>query len=215
MLLCGLVQVALFLVLTAVSTPAATPSDAARNALALAQKVQAHHAQVRDMQARFVQTYSSGLLGREVVEQGSMSIKRPHRMLWKYEKPEQKVFVSDGKTSYFYVPADRQVIVRDATGERGVALQILSGRSDLLAEFQALAVEGADDRVRLVPRQESAEVREVVIEADAAGRIRWIEIVDLQGNRSTFRFEDVKENKGLPDRLFEFKIPRGVEVVTG
>jgi outer membrane lipoprotein carrier protein len=203
------------LILAVLAAPAAeVPPEAAR-ALALAQKIQAHHEGVRDLKARFVQTYTSGLLGREVVERGTVAIKRPDRMLWKYEQPEAKTFVADGKTSYFYVPADRQVIVREATGERGVALQLLSGRSDLLGQFEIFAVDQAPDRVRLVPRANDPETREVVVTADAGGRILRLDITDTQGNRSSFRFEDLQENVGLADKLFEFKIPRGVEVVAG
>jgi outer membrane lipoprotein carrier protein len=212
MLRCRLVQVALMLVLTAL--PASSAEEGAR-ALALAKKVQAHHQTVKDLKARFVQTYVSGLLGREVVERGSVAIKRPDRMLWKYERPEEKIFVSDGRTSYFYVPADRQVIVRDAAGNQGVALHLLSGRSDLLREFQVFSVPEAANRLRLIPQKEDAEVSELVLEAEPSGRIVWLEILDLQGNRSAFRFEDVKENVGLSDRLFQFEIPKGVEVVTG
>jgi outer membrane lipoprotein carrier protein len=196
------------------AAPAAAGSTAA-DALALAQKVQAHHERVKDLKARFVQTYASGLLGREVVERGTLAIKRPDRMLWKYEKPEEKLFVSDGHTSYFYVPADRQVIVRAATGDRGVALQLLSGRSDLTAQFEVFPVKDAPDRIRLVPRVPDADTREIVLTADASGRIVGLDIEDLQGNRSSFRFDSVQENVGLADRMFEFKVPPGVEVVTG
>lgn len=203
------------LILAVLAAPAAEVPPAAAHALALAQKIQAHHESVRDLKARFVQTYTSGLLGREVVERGTVAIKRPDRMLWKYEQPEPKTFVADGKTSYFYVPADRQVIVREATGERGVALQLLSGRSDLVGQFEIFAVDQAPDRVRLIPRANDPETREVVITADAGGRIVRLEITDTQGNRSSFRFEDLQENVGLTDKLFEFKIPHGVEVVAG
>jgi outer membrane lipoprotein carrier protein len=196
------------------AAPPATTSPAAE-ALALAQKVQAHHERVKDLKARFIQTYASGLLGREVVERGTVAIKRPDRMLWKYEKPEEKLFVSDGRTSYFYVPADRQVIVHGAAGERGVALQLLSGRSDLLGQFQIFAVKDSPRQLRLVPRVADADTREIVLTADGVGRIVGLEIEDLQGNRSSFRFEAVQENVGLADRMFEFKVPPGVEVVTG
>jgi outer membrane lipoprotein carrier protein len=202
-----------FLALNA--APAATVSPSAATAVALARKVQAHHGQVKDLKARFVQTYASGLLGRQVVERGTVAIKRPDRMLWKYEKPEPKTFVSDGKTSYFYVPTDRQVIVHSATGDRGVALQLLSGRSDLLEQFQIFAVPDAADRLRLVPRAPDPDTREILLRADETGRIVALDIEDLQGNRSSFRFEDVRENVGLADAMFEFKIPPGVEVVTG
>lgn len=206
---------ALILGLALLGAPAGDVPPAATNALALAQKIQAHHARVHDLTARFVQTYTSGLLGRDVVERGTVAIKRPDRMLWKYAKPEPKTFVSDGKTSYFYVPADHQVIVRETTGDRGVAMQLLSGRSDLFAQFRVESVADAADRVRLVPRKDDPETREIVVTADADGRIVNLEILDLQGNRSTFRFEDLRENVGLGDKMFQFEIPHGVEVVAG
>ena len=38
---------------------------------------------------------------------------------------------------------------------------------------------------------------------------------DVQGNRSRFDFDDLRENVGLTDGLFRFEVPQGVEVVTG
>jgi outer membrane lipoprotein-sorting protein len=76
-------------------------------------------------------------------------------------------------------------------------------------------VKEAADRLRLVPRVPDADTREIVITADATGRIVGLEIEDLQGNRSSFRFDEVRENVGLPDKMFEFKVPAGVEVITG
>jgi outer membrane lipoprotein-sorting protein len=37
---------------------------------------------------------------------------------------------------------------------------------------------------------------------------------DAQGGTSTFSFANLKENVGLADKEFEFKAPRGVDVVT-
>jgi len=48
---------------------------------------------------------------------------------------------------------------------------------------------------------------------DSSMRLRGIQILDLQGNRSDFRFEDVRENRGVADSVFRFEIPAGVEVV--
>lgn len=170
-----------------------------------------------DLTARFVQTYRSGILGRQVVERGSVSIKRPGRMLWEYRDPERKTFVSDGSSFYFYVPADRQVIVRDQAGQRGVAVELLSGELDILGRFEVglEPMPGGGDRLRLVPRQLDPEVERVYVDADAAGRIRSLEIVDSQGNRSEFRFEAIRENVGLSDSLFRFRVPAGVEVFRG
>ena len=75
----------------------------------LARRVESRHRSLTGLTAHFVQTYRSGVLGRTVVERGTLKIKPPGRMRWDYRDPEEKTFVSDGKTFYFYVPADRQV----------------------------------------------------------------------------------------------------------
>jgi chaperone LolA len=196
---------------------AAAPAAGAGSAEDLARRVERRHRQAEDLTARFVQTYRSGVLGREVTERGTVSMKRPGLMRWEYREPEKKVFVSDGKTFYFYVPADRQVIVREHAGEQGVATFLLSGEGDILEQFEAALdpVPGGDPRLRLTPRKPDASVETVLLEVDAGARIRSIEVVDVQGNRSHFRFQDVRENVGLKDKLFRFEIPDGVEVVSG
>jgi outer membrane lipoprotein-sorting protein len=37
---------------------------------------------------------------------------------------------------------------------------------------------------------------------------------DREGGRSTFQFSNFKENVGLADKTFAFKIPRGADVTT-
>jgi outer membrane lipoprotein carrier protein len=190
---------------------------ASSSASELARQVEERHRAVTDLRARFVQTYRSGALGREVVEQGVLSLKKPGRMLWEYEKPEKKTFVSDGTTFYFYIPADRQVIRRDNADMRGIPALLLSGRGDILSQFQ-VDLEPADpplQRLRLTPRKPDPEVERVLLDVDESHRIRAIEVIDAQGNRSRFRFEGLKENLGLKDDLFHFEVPRGVEVISG
>jgi outer membrane lipoprotein carrier protein len=185
---------------------------------ALARRVEQRHRTVADLTARFVQTYRSGLIGREITEKGVVSIKRPGRMLWEYREPEKKTFVANGKTFYFYVPADRQVIVRPQAKDKSLPALLLSGQSDVLAEFAVSLDETAPAglrRLRLVPRKADPEVEWVTLDVDAAHRIRAIAVVDVQGNRSRFEFDGIKENVGLKDRIFEFRPPAGVEVVTG
>jgi outer membrane lipoprotein carrier protein len=197
-------------VLLAAAAPTGPAAEAAR-------RVEERHRTVADLTARFVQTYRSGVLGREVVERGSMSLKRPGRMLWEYRDPERKTFVCDGKSCYFYVPADRQVIVRDQAGQRGVAVELLSGQLDILGRFEVSLESGPDGspRLLLVPRQTDPDVERLYLDADEAGRIRAIEILDAQGNRSAFRFDAIRENVGLSEGLFRFRVPKGVEVFTG
>lgn len=206
---------ALALTATLLAPPAVTtPAPAA---VALARRIERRHRAATDLTARFVQTYRSGLIGREVVERGVVSIKRPGRMLWEYRQPEKKTFVADGKSFYFYVPADKQVIVRSQAGDKSITGMLLSGQSDLVSEFD-VSVEPAPpglQRLRLVPRKADPEVEWVTVDVDDDHRIRAIALTDIQGNRSRFEFDGIRENVGLEDRLFQFRTPPGVEVVTG
>ena len=196
-----------------VASPAApTPAEA------LAVRVEEKHRTLKDLTATFVQTYRSGMLGRAVVEKGTLSLKPPGRMRWEYRDPEKKTFVSDGRSFYFYVPADRQVIVREQADSRGTPALLLSGRGDILGQFAVTEEEAptaAIRRLRLVPRKADPEIEHVILDVDGGARIRAIVVVDAQGNRSQFAFDRFKENVGLDDGLFRFQVPRGVEVVSG
>jgi outer membrane lipoprotein-sorting protein len=94
----------------------------------------------------------------------------------------------------------------------------MSGRGEILTHF-AVSEEEAPSaglrRLRLVPREADPEIDHVLLDVDAAARIRAIAVLDAQGNRSQFSFDRFKENVGLRDRLFRFEVPKGVEVVSG
>jgi outer membrane lipoprotein carrier protein len=199
------------------STDARIATDRAL-ARSVLQRMEARHARSADIVARFTQSYRSGLLGREVTERGTVSIKRPGRMRWEYKEPEAKLFVSDGRTFHFYVPADKQVIVSEQDEQKSLAARLLSGRGGLAEEFEASMEEPPEEgvlRVKLVPRHEQDEVRKAFIDVEPSGRIRSILLEDVQGNRTRFRFDAVRENTGVKDEIFRFTPPPGTEVIRG
>jgi len=62
----------------------------------------------RTLQATFLERYAES--GQPVrTEAGTAYFLRPGKMRWDYESPEKSVFLIDGKTAWFYVPADRTV----------------------------------------------------------------------------------------------------------
>ena len=201
------------LLILAISTSSLAAAESP--AEALLRKVEERNRNIEDLTARFVQSYRSGLLGHEIVESGSVSVKLPGRMRWDYEEPEIKTFVADGESFYFYVPEDRQVLVQSQAGERGVAVTLLLSGGSLSAQFEAQLPAGSDGRLRLTPREPDPDVREVLVEVGPAGEILSIEVLDIQSNRSRYEFHDMKTNVGLPESLFSFDVPEGVEVIEG
>jgi outer membrane lipoprotein carrier protein len=202
----------------------AGPSIAAQGGdpVALAAKVQQRYNGIKDIQADFVQTYEGGVLRTRSTERGTVAIKRPGRMRFTYTKPEKKEFVSDGTRLYTYLVADKQVIVSPAPGpdQGDIPAMFLAGQSDLTRDYTPTftPLPGAAAglvTLKLVPRKKSEEYESIGIGVDPKTlQIQFLTAVDLQGGRSSFTFSNLKENRGLADKQFEFRIPRGVEVVS-
>ena len=141
-------------------------------------------------------------------------------MRWEYREPEKKTFVSDGKTFYFYVPADRQVIVREQAGQRGIPALLLSGRGEILRRTSTVDPGAAPAPGRAAAAPDAAEGRPRGRARSSStwtqgDRIRAIEVVDAQGNRSRFEFDEHPRERGPQGPLFEFEVPPGVEVIAG
>src|SRR6185436_12320317 len=79
----------------------------------LARSLQQRYQNVRDFSATFTHSYRGGVLRTQTTERGTVAVKKPGLMRWRYTSPEKKEFVSDGKKIYSYLPEDKQVIVSD------------------------------------------------------------------------------------------------------
>ncbi|HXW05264.1 MAG TPA: outer membrane lipoprotein chaperone LolA [Vicinamibacterales bacterium] len=198
--------------------PATAQPAAGSSALDVATALQRRYDTVRDFSADFTQTYESGVLRRKRVERGTVLIKKPGRMRWNYQSPEEKLFVSDGTRMYFHDPGNNQVTINPVPeqDEAATAALFLTGAGDLLRDFAITFAEGGGPdewRLRLEPRRRQPEYDWLELTVDRRTmQIRAIAAADHQGGRSTFQFSNVKENIGLADKTFAFTIPRGADV---
>ncbi len=189
---------------------------------ALAAKIQQRYNGISDFAGDFVQTYEGGVLRTKTSERGTMAIKRPGRIRFTYTKPERKEFVSDGVRLYTHLVADKQVIVSPApTADDGdVPAMFLDGKSDLARDYTPsfTPLPGAAPglvTLKLSPKKADSEFESLGIGVDPKTlQIQFLTAVDQQGGRSSFTFTNLKENRGLSDKDFEFRIPRGADVVT-
>src|SRR5262249_16863595 len=144
------------------------------------------------------------------------------KMRWEYTTPEQKLFVSDGVKMYSYIPQDKQVIVSSipAADEATTPTLFLAGKGSLTRDFTASLVQAPagsppdTHALKLVPKPRQRDYDWLTLLVDPATlAIRGLVTVDAQGGTSRFSFANLKENVGVADKAFEFKMPRGVEVV--
>jgi outer membrane lipoprotein carrier protein len=185
---------------------------------ALLARVQKRYEGVRDVRARFEQTSFVAALGREDRSRGSVAIARPGRMRWEYGEPEQTVLVVDAEAVRLYSAADKklQIAPLGAGALSPTALGFLLGERALGDAFRAERIEAPDRSelgLRLLPRADAGfEALEMWLDPERLV-LRESVLQDLFGNRTRVRFDDVQENRGLPDSSFELEVPEGVEVI--
>lgn len=188
----------------------------------VARDLQRKYDRVTDFSADFVHSYRGGILKQQATERGRMLVKKPGKMRWEYTTPEKKTFVSDGHKIYSYIPQDKQVIV--GTMPRGdqapTPALFLTGKGDITRDFTAVFDKVADAQpgslaLKLTPKRREPEYESLTLVVDPKTlMLQMLITVDAQGGRSAFTFSNLKENVGLTDNEFVFKMPRNVEVIT-
>jgi outer membrane lipoprotein carrier protein len=202
---------------------AAATKAADQTASELAQALQRRIDAIKDFSTDFVHSYQGGVLKKQITERGHLLVKKPGKMRWDYTAPEPKQFVSDGLKLYSYVPQDKQVIVSPVGRDDDATTPalFLAGKGSLVRDFTPSLVDlpmglpPGSRALKLVPKARERDYDWLVLAVDPSTlAIRGLVTSDAQGGTSTFSFLNLKENVGVADSEFVFKIPRGVDVIT-
>jgi outer membrane lipoprotein carrier protein len=207
----------LVLWLSLMSALAANPAS---DVHAIAQAVDNHYNHLQTLQTEFTETYRGA--GIERTESGSLWLKKPGKMRWEYRSPKEKLFLSDGKDAWFYLPEDRQVrrtSVKKLDDLRS-PLSFLLGKTQLEKELEGLspaadvvALTPGNMVLRGVPKAMSDRIREVILEITPDHRIARIQFEEADDSVTEYRFSRQEENGAMADQRFKFAAPPGVEVI--
>lgn len=186
---------------------------------ALTEQVDQHYDHLQTLQADFTETYAGAGISR--AESGVLYLKRPGRMRWEYRQPRSKLFVTDGKTAWFYVPGERQARKAPLKSIEDLRspLAYLLGRTKLNKEFRGLAVavdlqpEAPGNVVLRGIPVHMGGIRQVLLEITPQARFARIQAEQEDGSVTTFRFANQKENVPIAADRFQFSPPPGMEVI--
>jgi outer membrane lipoprotein carrier protein len=187
----------------------------------LINSLQAKYNKLSSLAADFTQVYTApGERTRR--ESGHLLLKKPGKMRWDYTSPEAKLFISDGRWLYEYVPAEKYATrssVKEADDLRA-PFAFLLGRGNLRRDFKRIefasesAVKAGNKVLRMVPKR-AADFKELLIEVEPNSlQLARLSIIETNGARSDFMFSNVRENAPASADQFMFKAPPGVEVRT-
>jgi len=176
---------------------------------------------VQSLRADFTQSYEWG--DRTRVETGTVTFARGGRMRWEYRDPQEKLFLSDGKQVFLYVPESRQLTRSTAKSAEDIRVpfRLLLSRLDLHKVFDKIEfAEGVveaqpGDRVlRALPKHgDDSGIHEVFMEITPQFDIRRLRVVYADRSRMNFTFSDTEKNVRASPALFQFSPPPGTEVI--
>src|SRR5579859_5212700 len=185
------------------------PLSGNREATELAARMEARYRGAKTLQATFLERYAeNGSLLRS--EAGTAYFRRPGKMRWEYERPEKNLFLVDGKTAWFYVPADH-------TATRVPARQSDDLRTPLALLAGQMKISRACSRVELAENEKPLREGDAVFFEVARDSGELVRLIVRQAGaiEVEFRFENWRFDPALPDSLFRFEPPAGVAIVNG
>lgn len=233
-------SILLLLSALAISPAVLRPADISSQAAATARALEARYHDAKTLEAVFLERYRDSRQGVQA-ESGKVYFSRPGRMRWEYEAPEQKLFISDGKNVWFYVPSDHTVTrasIKESTDWR-TPLALLTGKAKLSQLCQRLDLSGEAPAtrghviLRCLPRGEKVKTKstgeenldasiapvenqfdEVLLEVDPeTGELADVRVLQPGGIELEYRFGNWQEGLPLSESLFHFQPPPGVAIV--
>lgn len=205
----------------------------ALDAAAIVTLVQTFYDQTKTLQAEFQQTRYTRLYDRYDRADGKVVFKKPGMMRWDYAQPNGQVFVSNGKKLLIYQPPEegekRGQLIERALGDDQLpsAFSFLTGGGNLDKDFEVRLLEHSNEKfqdgyvLQLIPRKPTPNYEQLVFYVRAltsngkrAGVVQRVLIIDSAGNRNRFDFSKLKFNRDVSDKRFNYRPPKGTEVVT-
>jgi outer membrane lipoprotein carrier protein len=195
--------------------------------------------ELNDVQADFTQRTSLSSIKKEQSGSGTLAIKKtagaPAMFRFDYRKPEQLI-VCNGKSVWFYIPENKQVMVSDAAslfqGQNGVTLNYLTGMDHISRDYNSSFVGSGRDKkgnyvLELVPRKKNRVMAKLHITVSQRAVEQFMRdgkahdpfplvssvVYDPYGNMTAIEFNRIRVNRGIGNSRFNFRIPQGVEVI--
>lgn len=214
----------LVIVLLCVLCPIDTPSSAETITLTqLIARIQQTYDETEDFTGHFIQKATITTINRTVTEEGTLYLKKPRRMFWDYTKPALKKLILNPRKAWLYLPDEHMVYIQDTKTllTSKMTIRFLSGIGDLKDDFEVSfsTPESRDERgnyrITLVPRHHETGVTRLLLTIDKDSYfIIGFTFIDMYENTTDLTFQDVITNTGIPETMFTFTPPPGVDIYT-
>jgi len=175
-------------------------------------RIQKAYENIKDLKGSFTQKNTIRDLNKSDTYRGEFLIKYPLKMKWMYKGKALQDIIINNENVLIYKRGDNQAYKgkfdRATYGQTPVAL--LSGLGNIKEEFD---ISGKGNFLILKPKGRIGTITSIKIAmSDDDFPIRSFVIQDGHSNIIEIELKDVKIDTGLKDSLFEFSLPKGVNI---
>jgi outer membrane lipoprotein carrier protein len=175
---------------------------------------------MKDFHADFEQETQLASIKRVEKGSGAVWFKKPGKMLWEYKTPQVQKIILDGKTLWFYVPEDKQVMKNNfSTIPQHIVVDLFRGKIVIQEKFKVSFIQ---EEMKNSRKEISLELIPLVYDPTVKKLTVWVDpekfyimrssLEDEFGTKTMLVFSNITIDKNIPDATFEFTPPPGVEV---
>jgi len=175
---------------------------------------------MKDFHADFQQETHLASIKRIEKGAGAVWFKKPGKMLWEYKTPQAQKIILDGKTLWFYVPEDKQVMKNNfSTIPQHIVVDLFRGKIAIQEKFKVSFVQ---EEMKNSKKELSLELLPLAYDPTVKKLTLWIDpekfyimrtcLEDDFGTKTILVFSNIAIDKNIADATFEFTPPPGVEV---
>lgn len=189
---------------------------------ALLAKVQSFYDKTTSYHCDFTQEFWVKAYNQRKNSRGKVVFAKPGKMHWSYDDPKDNKVISDGMQLRVYEAANKQLYEQSINqSQYPAALSFLTGNGKLAQHFNfdlfdgegAMSFPGGYVLVG-TPKQATAAYQKVLFYVDKqTSQVRRVMVLDAQGNRNRFDFQNPRVNEPVPVNHFQFTPPPGTSIV--
>ncbi|MBA2651359.1 MAG: outer membrane lipoprotein chaperone LolA [Tatlockia sp.] len=146
---------------------------------------------------------------------GTMALERPGKFRWQTKEPMEQLIVADGKKLWvFDVDLEQVTVKKQDEGMGGTAALFLSNFDNTVTRDFEVTVEnsGVNQSYDLQAKSDKANFQRLKLNF-SSNVLTGIEMFDQLGQHTVVNLMKVKTNPKVAAPLFQFKPPKGADVV--
>jgi outer membrane lipoprotein-sorting protein len=211
---------------TTASPPVAAPVPGSANEVAA--QVDTIFLPKKTFSAKFKQEHTQKVSGTVKKSSGVVFVEKPSKISFRYDPPNKNRIVSDGSEIKIYVAEDNTMYIQPVAGHQMPGAMAFIMGNGLLPSFEFTFNEKAKKTwpggpvLNGKPRQATPNyescffyVDDALLQKKDPGVIRRVLILDAQGNRNRFDFEESTQPASIDPGEFVFTPPPGTDIKKG